>query len=259
MLRGRQSNMLHIRHLRTFLFFCLLYITFPGAAATAQGLSAGCNLLNNPFFDATYTLAGTPVMAFNANEQIIATVTPPSISTQVSLTVGGVLVDTAPIPGILSYTFPTDRMVALSLDANIGVANWTVSCGIVSQPVSASVIAHSCPIFHDGRINHCDTFNPIVLYGNQDEDAWSLDIYASDGSGLLWQVSTEAISAVDTCPDESTEIARNVALDIVLLRLSTCQFFMTAPMNEPGKFYFITFNELYPHSYYKSGTEFAGS
>lgn len=239
--------------------------------AIAQSSSTGCALINAAFWDA-HVAGGYPISDdYNAGDQITVTANPPtSVNTPtiMRLIVNSVIIDTTAFPGTLSYTFPADTTTTVGWTLDNGNADWTVSCspGVAPPPppppVSPGVPVNTeaqtmiCPIFFDGRINHRDTFNPVVLYGYQDDDVWGLDVYAADNGEFLWRIPAETINAIETCPAESTEIARNIELDIVLLRLSTCQFFLTAPMNEAGKYYHITFDELYPYTYYESGTAF---
>jgi len=122
---------------------------------------------------------------------------------------------------------------------------------------TADVEPERCPIFNDSRINDCDTFNPVVLYGTDNGNAeWGLDVYAADGSGLLLRIPVEDIAAVPECPEVNTPIFEDHEQQIYVYRLSTCQYYLRAPMSEPGKWYTTVFDDLYPHCYYESWTEF---
>lgn len=111
--------------------------------------------------------------------------------------------------------------------------------------------------FTDGRINHSDTGNPVVLYGvNYGDDEFGLEIYNADESGLLFTVSPELIAVVEECPAENTLIAENVALNISFWRLAgSCQFQVNTPSSDGSKTYVIIFNELFSDSGYNSFEE----
>lgn len=131
--------------------------------------------------------------------------------------------------------------------------------------VSGNISTQSlCPIFFDGRINNCDTFNPVVLYGYQDEnDNWGLDIYGANGEGLMLRVTPEEIADVAECPDSNSTIIYDNATDIGLYRLSKgsnriCPFQLNAPTSDGSKTYVIIFDSLYQNSYYESWEESFG-
>src|SRR5688572_3156022 len=195
----------------------LLLILFSSLvpSSIAQALSAGCALLNDPFYGG-YVTGGELILTFNANEQVTITASYPSDyipNQEIVLLINGAFVDTAIFPATLSYTFTSDGTYTVYWSSNAGqggFATWTLSCGI-GQPSSATESEDGaeapCPVFHDGRINHCDTFNPVVLYGRPDnEDNWRLEVYHADGSGLLFAVPAEVINTVERCPANNTLI-----------------------------------------------------
>lgn len=147
----------------------------------------------------------------------------------------------------------------------VNVTGPGVLCFVTCSTASPITVDNNpCPVFYDGRINHCDTFTSVVLYGKADEDDnWDLDVYAADDSGLLVTIPASMIAAVPTCPESNTLIFSDSATGISLHRLTqrpdgSCPFQLNAPATEAGKTYIVIFNELYPHSYYESYEEVLG-
>lgn len=132
--------------------------------------------------------------------------------------------------------------------------DWFVLVEDCSEPLPEE---DHCPIFFDGRVNSCDTFNPVVLFANHDgNDQWRLDVYNAEENQLYFTVHPEEIAAVEDCPEEHMLIYEDVENRILFYRLSTCQFYLRAPMNELDKWYIIIFDELSSNTYYESFTEF---
>ncbi|MEM9950219.1 MAG: hypothetical protein AAF846_01355 [Chloroflexota bacterium] len=225
--------------------------------ANAQPLSAGCQ-----FYD---TLSGinfpgfTRTFEFFENEKItITSLTKLTGSPDgFDLFVDGVLVDTTPFPGSVTWTAPADgiyeiRFFAFSFSGSIALGlNYEGDCRLLPTEVS-----NPCPVFTDGRINDCDTFNPIVPYLINTEDGIRLDIYNADETGLRISIAPEDIPSGETCPDENTLILNDTINNIVFYQLTTCQYYLRAPMNEAGKYYILIFDELTSNTIYESYTEF---
>ncbi|MEO0596221.1 MAG: hypothetical protein AAF126_08945 [Chloroflexota bacterium] len=95
-----------------------------------------------------------------------------------------------------------------------------------------------------------------VGYPINTENGTQLDIYNADGSGLIISLPADLISANTACPAENTAILIDTTNDIVFYLLSSCEYYLHAPMNEPGKYYIIIFDDLNSGTYYESRTEF---
>jgi hypothetical protein len=107
--------------------------TAPPALAAEQPVSAGCAALNGPSFDGSYLSQTLPDAYFLAGETISATAsTPPSGSNRsVSLEFPlGVVVDSAPSPGSVSYEVQVNGEADVRFSVSVEGANatWTVEC-----------------------------------------------------------------------------------------------------------------------------------
>lgn len=246
-----------------------------GTSAMAQGvsISPGCALLNdldpnNNYFLITATRIGS-ILNFYAGDQIFVTAGPPipnGTPTTMSLEVGGVTVS-ANYPNTLNTTVLSygNQSIALYIDSGFGAntpnATWSTSC--IPSPLGppttnvVDIVINPCPVFSDGRINDCDTFNPVVLYGEEDASGQAgLHIYNPEGE-LLLSLDADTMGE-DDCPTENTLLHYDAVNQIYIYQLSSCQYYLRAPMNEAGKWYIIIFDAL-TNSIYESWTEFIGS
>lgn len=241
----------------------LWMILLTGISTGAQSLSADCQTVDN--FSAPNIPQYYHVGTFNANERITLTalVAITGFPDGLYLEIDGVRVETvASIPASVSYTFPADGVYEIRARLFMFVyppgaaiaANFEGAC----EYVPPSDTTAPSPAFNDGRINDFDTYNPVVLYGNQNGDTWGLDVYDAEDSSLLFSVSPEMIASIDDCPEENILIYEDTVHQILFYRLSSCQYYLRAPMNEAGKWYIIIFDDLFPHSYYESWTEYMG-
>jgi hypothetical protein len=105
------------------------------AAASAQGLSPGCQLLNDPSWEAGLPHSGggfpNAPQPFAAGELITmfaAETTLNGTPTTVMLIVNGVVVDTAPFPGTVQYLIPTEGDYTVAWTVDMGNNTWSVSC-----------------------------------------------------------------------------------------------------------------------------------
>ncbi|MEM9950250.1 MAG: hypothetical protein AAF846_01510 [Chloroflexota bacterium] len=197
--------MKRIIYLLTFVLICTI-----GSSVSAQTSSAGCDALNLDSRDGQYTSGNSTVPQFFAGDIVSMTANPPidapsgGTPTQIRLEVNSVLVDTAPFPGTVTYTIPSDGNYDVFWTEGTTLINvtWSVECvdGMSSPPtpmpnpmVSVSNTSMPfCPIFTDGRINDCDTFNPVVLYGDLNDDGeWGLEVYSAEETGKIWEVSAQ--------------------------------------------------------------------
>jgi hypothetical protein len=151
-----------------------------------------------------------------------------------------------------------------------GLNTGTVTYGRIFVRRAVSDSSESRQIFFDGRINSYDTGNSVVLFGKPDaDDAWRLEVYNADATGMLFVVYPETIAAVAECPESNTLIQSDEATGISLWRLPqrtvtvegvrVCPFQLNAPSTEAGKTYVIIFDTLFPNSYYESGDEWIGN
>lgn len=167
----------------------------------------------------------------------------------------GAVVDTFTNPAI-TYGV-TIMIVAIG-----GPVNVSIDCmSAVNVPAPIPEPSPRCPIFHDGRLNHCDTFAPVVLYGKADaNDNWGLDIYAADESGLLVSISPDVFASVADCPTNNTLLYNEDTTGLSLYRLAqnpdgSCPYQLNAPATEAGKVYILIFDELFGNGYYVSFEE----
>ncbi|MEO1185991.1 MAG: hypothetical protein AAFX46_15510 [Cyanobacteria bacterium J06636_27] len=207
-------------------------------------------------------------LQFRAGEQVVATANYPVNNiapTQIWMEIDGVIVDTAPFPGTVSYTFQNDGTYDVASYGNGQNVTWSRTCSFVglNNPSAGSNNSNiqetdqqPQQIFFDGRINDYDTGNPVVLYPINTEDGVRLDIYNADQTGLLVSAPVERIATTDPCPNENTLILNDLANDILFYRLSNCQYYLRAPMNEAGKYYILIFDDLISNTNYESRTEF---
>ena len=121
----------------------------PNAAtpvARAQSISAGCELLNMPYWDTLEYFSASPgELTFNAGDQIRITArrAVDGSLTSVELWVDTTVVDTAPFPGTVTYTFPATGLYEVYWIAiGLGNARWSVEC---------------VPALRDGRVMICHT------------------------------------------------------------------------------------------------------
>ncbi|MEL6406282.1 MAG: hypothetical protein AAFR81_18070, partial [Chloroflexota bacterium] len=229
-----------------------------------QTISDGCQDIDA--FNAINIPGTMRTLEFFENEQITIaslTVTTGPPPDGFNLFVDGSLVDTTSFPGSVTWTAPADGIyeirffVFTSTGGVIFGLNYEGECRLLGEGTSetAEGINDPCP-FNDGRINNCDTFNPVVLYPINTENGTRLDIYNADGSGLIISLPADLISANTACPAENTAILIDTTNDIVFYLLSSCEYYLHAPMNEPGKYYIIIFDDLNSGTYYESRTEF---
>jgi len=103
-------------------------------SATAQSLSSGCNLINDPTRDGLYSSLGPFSLPFAENELIELTASDPTTvgtPTSITLTVGGSVVSTDSFPGSLSYQFPSDPgTTSVGWGTDGGNVTWTASCSL---------------------------------------------------------------------------------------------------------------------------------
>ncbi len=110
-----------------------MVVSSAGSAGAQATLSPGCEALNQPGFDGLYSQAAPGPYQFFVGEQItVAASEPTAISQPTALELevpypGGV-VQMAPFPGTISYTFQADMVTQVRWGVNSGNATWTVSC-----------------------------------------------------------------------------------------------------------------------------------
>jgi hypothetical protein len=140
----------------------ILAATLFGAAlvapAKAQGLSAGCEFLNESWADSgevgLYQAATTgAAFEFAGGEQVSVSVaaapTFGGVPTTITLTIDDppIVVDTAAFPAgppfsaTVEYTFPAAGTHAVSWFVDLGNVFWTVSCGLAPPPDPVEEIA----------------------------------------------------------------------------------------------------------------------
>lgn len=225
-------------------------------------LSAGCTVVNDPFFDDSYISVQTTVsIAFNANEYILVEAGLPiygGTPTLITLYINGAIVATSSFPGTVAYVIPSTANYEFAWSVNSGGSTWSASCTDTPPPAppappsSPSITTYPCPVFFDGRINNCDTGNKIVIYGHDYETGRGLLITDTEGNNLLL-VSPEQIAAVAECPDTNTLIASGGGVSVYRLA-RTCEFQVNAAAAD-GKTYVVIFNELYADTGYSSHEE----
>ena len=105
------------------------------AAASAQDISPGCQLLNDPSWEAglPHSGGGFPgaPQPFAAGELITTSAGEPTLNgtpTTVTLIVNDVVVDTAPFPGTVQYVVPIDGDNGVAWTVDMGNNTWSISC-----------------------------------------------------------------------------------------------------------------------------------
>jgi hypothetical protein len=105
------------------------------AAASAQDLSPGCQLLNDPSWEAglPHSGGGFPdaPQPFAAGELITTSAGEPTLNgtpTTVTLIVNDVVVDTAPFPGTVQYVTPAEGEYTVAWTVDMGNNTWSISC-----------------------------------------------------------------------------------------------------------------------------------
>jgi hypothetical protein len=114
--------------------------------AAADDVYKGCAVLNDPMFDGTYHAAFTlGSLQFRAGDTIVITAGSPHIvplpgshppsrrgSPDITLAIGGRVVDTDTVPGQLEYTFAVNTLVpdpAVQWSNSAGaLLDWDVTC-----------------------------------------------------------------------------------------------------------------------------------
>jgi hypothetical protein len=116
------------------------------AAASAQDLSPGCQLLNDPSWEAGLPHSGggfiIVTFPFAAGELIMASAGEPTLNgtpTTVSLIVNNVVVATASFPGTVQYVIPADGEYSVFWSAGpSGNNTWSIGCEApVTDPARA--------------------------------------------------------------------------------------------------------------------------
>ena len=101
-----------------------------GHPARAGNLSAGCEYLNDPFFDGFFS--GVSIFGFQMfrGERIVGSVGPPTVGspTTLSLVIDGMPVDTASYPGTVRYTVPHNGTFDVRFYVNDGIAAFSIRC-----------------------------------------------------------------------------------------------------------------------------------
>ncbi len=111
-------------------------------SASAAPPSEGCNYVNDPSWDGLFSSTTLAVRGFTAGEVVTVSAELPgpgygtpgqvTLSKQVYEGVGfiegPVQVDSAGVPGTLTYTIPADAIYRLSWAVDVGGAQWQVSC-----------------------------------------------------------------------------------------------------------------------------------
>jgi|RhiMetdeSRZDD1v2_1073273.scaffolds.fasta_scaffold199074_2 hypothetical protein len=110
-------------------------VALNAAAASAQDLSPGCQLLNDPSWEAglPHSGGGFPraPQPFAAGELITTSAGEPTLNgtpTTVTLIVNDVVVDTAPFPGTVQYVIPAEGQYTVAWTVDMGNNTWSISC-----------------------------------------------------------------------------------------------------------------------------------
>jgi len=118
------------------------------AVPTASALSPGCENLNGPFPDGTYTSSGQSSLPFVAGEQITVefgqpSTDPPSASFEAISESTSAHVGPVAFPGAIRYTIPTTGTYELRWRTfeSRGYATWQVSCSAISRANCATPVA----------------------------------------------------------------------------------------------------------------------
>lgn len=113
------------------------------SAEPSSDLSPGCQVVNSPNYDALY--ASTQIAdAFAAGERVTVTASEPTsagVPTSVGFWVGGVEVDSASFPGVLSYTFEAGIDTTIGWVSAVANVTWSAVCDLApAEMVSGSLI-----------------------------------------------------------------------------------------------------------------------
>ena len=106
----------------------------------------------------------------------------------------------------------------------------------------------------DGRINNNDAAAPVVVYGIDRPNGRGLIIYAIDADDRGYEallIEPEQIASIPNCPTTNTLIGSNSTLNIMVYRLTSCEFQVNA-FTASGKLYTLIFTSPYPNIGYTS-------
>ena len=126
-----------MRRVMALLMVASVMVAVPAGAVFAAAPSAGCDELNNPFWDSGDPYDETPMLpaaAFTGGEEIRIEVTGVSSGnpTQIEVSVTGAATLTAGIPGVVTYEIPSDGSYSVGWTTNdiAGEAEvfWAISC-----------------------------------------------------------------------------------------------------------------------------------
>lgn len=246
-----------IRHKLLFISsFVLLIILLVGSPISAQNLSPGCLLIDN--FAGPNFLGTSRIVDVYANEQLTmtSTVVTGGIPIGIWLKIDGVLVDTVPYPGSVSWIAPADGTYHFEFSlfryihppGAILAANFEGECHRV---VSDDTLDVPQSVFFDGRINNYDLAAPIAVYPHMINDKVGLIIYDVDGIELL-VVSPQQLANVPDNPDHSIFIVSNNGVSLYRIPGEGRGLWQINAPQYNGKTYVIVFPELFNNGGYES-------
>jgi len=166
------------------------------AVSAAEPASAGCRFLNDPQFDGEYS--GIPPTAIDlaAGDRLTMTAGRPASfgePTTVTLSIDGVVVDSAGFPGAVGYVIPTSGTYEVGFETD-GNATWEVAC---NAPDCSVVIVSPIDLKADGKLHEARLSGATVandaaitykIIGvTQDEPTaggWRQDLKTPDANGL---------------------------------------------------------------------------
>jgi hypothetical protein len=175
--------------------FVLTAMSVPAVSA-AEPASAGCQSLNDPLFDGEYSGLPPTALDLAAGDRLTMMVGRPASFGEpmtVTLTIDGVVVDSAGFPGAVAYVIPTSGTYEVGF-ATDGNATWEVAC---NAPDCSVVIVSPNDLkadskLHEVRLSGATVANDAAITYKitgvtQDEPTtggWRQDLKTPDANGL---------------------------------------------------------------------------
>jgi len=142
--------------------------------AMAQATSPGCGFLNSPVHDAHYFSSSLQPYDLAAGDRITVAAGMPTSEgapTTVTLTIDGVVVDTASFPGVVEFEVPASGTYVIVWEVDAGNATWTVGC---NAPDCSALNISPATLKSDSKLH------PVTISGATADDGATLS-YAITG------------------------------------------------------------------------------
>ena len=166
-------------------------------AVSAQPTSGGCQFLNDPVHDGHYTASFPQGFDLAAGDRLTMMADAPTSEgdpTTITLSIDGVVVDTASFPGVVAYEVPASGTYTVVWEIDSGNVTWVVGC---NAPDCSAVVVSPSALKADGKVHQValsgatsdtgDALTYDITSVTQDEPTvggWRQDLKSPDANGL---------------------------------------------------------------------------